>query len=305
MKEIAPFRGMMPIMPTAITEHCELDEESQRRVVRYCLECGAAAIGHFGYASEFQKISDRQRRRLIELIVDEVNGRAPVFIGVAAPAVHMTLEYAREAEGLGADLIMATLPYITVPGPEETFAYYAALSDAVSLPIIIQDAGHSSSVLTVQLLLRMFNEIEHVHYAKVEGADFLKKSADLMEQSAGKFQVIGGAAGMHMIHMLRIGVTAFMTGTEALDLHAAVVRAYLEGNEHEAADIYFTRVLPYLVFYLDHSKELLKGMLHRRGVLSCPKVIPPVGSPPMSEIERREFEWVLERIRFPQDWRKV
>lgn len=299
MSDTVFFRGMMPIMPTAITESGELDEESQRRVVQYCLECGAVAIGHFGFASEFHKISDRQRTRLIQLIVEETADRVPVFVGVTAPSFYETLEYAREAEALGADMIMAMLPYMEVPGAEESFAFYAALSDAVSLPIIIQDAGHSSSVLTASLLLRMFEEIEHVKHVKSEGTLFMAKTAQLIEQSEGRLHVIGGAAGKHLIHMLRLGVTAFMTGTEALDIHAAVVQAYLAGDEEEAARIYFEKVLPYLMFYMDYSKELLKGMLYRRGVIRCPKVIPPSGRQPMSEIERREFEWVLNRIGFP------
>jgi 2-keto-3-deoxy-L-arabinonate dehydratase len=296
MKNVAPFRGMMPIMPTAITESCELDEASQRRVVRYCLDCRAAAIGHFGFASEFHKVSDHQRRRLIEIIVDEVAGRVPVFIGVTSPAVHISAQYAKEAEALGADLIMATLPYVNIPGPEGAFTYYAALSDATSLPIIVQDASHSSSVLSADLLLRMFDEIEHVRYVKAEGTKFLAKTATLIEGSGGRFPVIGGAAGKHLIHMLRLGVTAFMTGTEALELHASAVQAFLEGDEQEAARLYYEKVLPYLLFYMDYSAELLKEMLHRRGVLACPKEIPPAEVAPMSDVERREFEWILNRI---------
>lgn len=296
---------MMPIMPTAITELCDLDETSQRRLVQYCLKCDAAAIGHFGFASEFHKISDPQRRRLIELIVEEVGGRVPVFIGVAAPAVHTALAYAREAKALGANLIMAMLPYMDVPDRDGAFEYYAALSDATDLPIIIQDAGHSASILNADLLMRLFNEVEHVCHVKAEGPDFIPKTAALIEQSAGKFPVIGGAAGKHMIHMLRMGVTSFMTGTEALDIHGAVVRAFLDGDEEKAASIYFGKVLPYLGFYMDYSKELLKDMLYRRGVIDCPKVIPPAGTAPMSEIERGEFEWVLDRIGLNQKWPNI
>ncbi|HEO71557.1 MAG TPA: dihydrodipicolinate synthase family protein, partial [Candidatus Hydrogenedentes bacterium] len=158
MKSPTPFRGMMPLMPTAVNESGALDEISQRRVIEYCLQCGAVAIGHFGYASEFHKVSGAQRRRLIELIVETVDGRAPVFIGVTAPAVHMTVEFAKEAQDLGADLLMATLPYVDVPDAEGAFRYYAAISNAADLPIIIQDAGHSSHILTAGLLLRMYRE---------------------------------------------------------------------------------------------------------------------------------------------------
>ncbi len=92
-----------------------------------------------------------------------------------------------------------------------------------------------------------------------------------------------------------------MTGTEALDLHNAVVRAYLDGKEEDAAELYFNKVLPYLMFYMDHSKELLKGMLYRRGIITCPQEILPHKEKPMSAVKAAEFEWVLERIGFYRD----
>ena len=300
--DLPVFRGMMPLMPTAITESGELDLTSQRRLVQYCLKCGAVAIGHFGFASEFHKLSETDRRRLTETIVDETAGRAPVFIGVAAPAVHVAVEYAKEAEALGADLIMATLPYIDLPDEAGSFAYFQALSDATALPIIIQDTPLTSPILTAEVMVRMFREIEHIQYVKAEGKSFLAKTAAVRDLSNGELPVIGGAGGKHLLHFLRIGVTAFMTGTEALDLHAGALRAYLEGNEEEAARIYYDRILPYFMFYNDFGEELLKAILHRRGVIDCPKVIDPPAAAPMSEVEWREFEWVLERVGLNTKW---
>ena len=89
-----PFKGMMPILPTAIRESGELDEVSERRLVQYCLQCGAVAIGHLGGASEFYKVANDDRARLIKIIVDEVAGRVPVFIGVTAPATRAAVQNA-------------------------------------------------------------------------------------------------------------------------------------------------------------------------------------------------------------------
>ena len=295
--EVFPkFHGMMPILPTAITSGGVLDEASQCRLVEHGIECGAVAIGHFGIASEFHKISDRDRRRLTELIVSQVDGRVPVFIGVTAPGVGIAVEYAREAEQLGSDLIMAALPYVDLPDAEGAFSFYRQLSENVSLPIIIQDTPVSSSILTAELLWRMAEEIEGVKHVKAEGKNFLQKAESLLQLSDGKLSVIGGAGGRHLIHLLRLGVTAFMTGTEALPLHAAAVRAFLQEDEERAAEIYYQQILPYLAFYLDYPEELLKKMLHEQGVIDCPDVIAPRASAPMSDVECREFRWVLERV---------
>lgn len=293
---------MMPIMPTAIDEAGAIDEVSQRRLVQYCLQCGAVAIGHFGIASEFHKIPDGDRQRLIEIIVDEVAGRVPVFIGVTAPGVETSLGYAREAEELGADLVMAALPYVNMPDAAGAMTYYAALSRATKLPIIVQDTPASSAVLTAEVLWRMSREIERIDHIKAEGTGFITKTSALLELSEGLLSVIGGAGGRHLIHLLRLGVTAFMTGTEALELHGGAVRAYLAGEHERAETIYFQQILPYLGFYLDYPEELLKTMLHARGVMNCPRVLDPPASAPMSEVERREFNWVLDRIGWRKQW---
>ncbi len=296
------FVGMMPIMPTAVTEQGTLDESSQRRLVQYCLKCGAVAIGHFGIASEFHKVSESDRRRLTEMIVDETAGAAPVFIGVTAPGVRTALDYAREAEQLGADLILAALPYVDLPDTAGAYDYYAALADATALPIIVQDTPASSGILTADLLWRMVQEIPGVQHVKAEGKNFLTKTADLLRLSGGDISVIGGAGGRHLLHLLRLGVTAFMTGTEALELHAGALNAYLNGDPECAAQIYIEQILPYLEFYLDYPEELLKVMLHQRGVIDCPDVLAPPAAAAMSDVERAELDWVLDRIGWRKQW---
>ena len=63
----------------------------------------------------------------------------------------------------------------------------------------------------------------NILYVKAEGTDFLAKTQKVMDLLGERMQVIGGFGGKHMIHMLRLGVTSFMTGTEMLDLHGRIV----------------------------------------------------------------------------------
>jgi 2-keto-3-deoxy-L-arabinonate dehydratase len=292
------YPGMLPIMPTVVDQHSDIDAAGQRRVIQYCLQCGAVAIGHFGFASEFHKLTETERVYLIELIVREVDGRVPVFIGVTSPSNRIAMERARAAASMGVDMLLAAIPYVTVPDKKEVISYFEALSSATALPIIVQDTPLSATMLDAQTLLRMATGIEHLDYIKMEGDDALQKSAELLRISEGTARIIGGYGGKHMIHLLRLGVTSFMTGTEALDLHASVVSAYLGGRQEEATKIYYERIMPYLSLYMDHPDELLKYMLHVRGVIDCEDTIAPLGGPRISESEQSELDWVLDRIGF-------
>ena len=299
------FYGMMPILPTAITPDGKIDETSQRRLVQYCLKCSAVAIGHFGFASEFHKISDKDRTLLTKIIIDEVSGKVPVFIGVTAQGFNVAIEYAKEAEQLGADIIMAALPLINLPTQEEAFNFYNKLSESVPLPIIIQDIPESAEVLSPEFVWKMFNEIEQVKYVKAEGNNFVPKTEKIIQISENKLEVIGGAGGKNMIHLLRLGITSFMTGTEALDLHGAAVREFINGNEDKAADIYYQKIMPYFAFYDNYSEELLKAMLHERGVIDHPDIISPRAKKPRSEIEWRELNWVLDQSGLRNKWPNI
>ncbi|KAA3619649.1 MAG: dihydrodipicolinate synthase family protein [Calditrichaeota bacterium] len=302
---INDFNGMMPILPTAITPDGKIDEKSQRRLVQYCLKCGAVAIGHFGIASEFHKISDSDRSLLTHIIIDETAGRVPVFIGVTAQGFDVAINYAKEAEQLGADIIMGALPLLNVPSPEEAYQFYKSLSDAISVPIIIQDIPESAYVLSPELICQMFQEIEHVKYIKAEGTNFIAKIEEIKRLSNNSLEIIGGAGGKHLIHLLRLGITSFMTGTEALDIHGGAVKSYLAGEVEKAADIYFEKISPYFMFYESYSEELLKAMLYQRGIIDHPDIISPSAKPPMSEIEWREFNWVLDRIGLRKKWPEI
>lgn len=302
------FRGMMPIMATPVTKDFQVDLESQRRHVEYCIQCGAVAIGHFAYASEFQKISDTDRTRLLEVVTEQVNGRVPFFAGVTGKTATDTLRYAKEASERGADLIMSSLPYAEPTDQAQTLAMFKDMAASVDTPIIIQDTPTTAKVLTPELVRQIAQETGKIHSIKAESDDFLSKTSDLMKEFHGTMQVIGGAGGKHMIHLLHLGVTSFMTGTEALELHAAVVAEYLRGNEEKAAEIYFERVLPYLMFYGESNwLRNLKMMLHMRGIIDTPNMCQPEDDVPSAHapVVMKEFLWTLERIGWNKTWPNI
>lgn len=294
------FRGPMPILPTPITPDGRIDETSLRRLVRYALANGAAAIGHFGIASEFFKLDEHERELIAQVVIDEVGGRVPVFLGTTGASDSLAVRYAEQAHALGADLLMVAIPYVNVPDRDAMCDYYRRVAEATPLPIILQDTPTSAPILTAEVACRLFDENPTIQYIKAEGNDFITKTAAVMELSGGRMPVIGGYGGKFMIHMLRLGVTSFMTGTEALDLHNAVIQAFLSGDEEAAAKLYFERLLPYFAFYEMHPEQLLKQMLHQRGVIDHPDIIRPRASRPMSAVEEREFQWVLKRTGLDQ-----
>ena len=290
------FRGQMPILPTAIHPDGALDLKSLNNVVDYCMENKAAAVGHLGGASEYHKVGAKQREQIISAVVERVNGRAPVFVGITDLSLVDSLENARIAHKLGADLLMVCSPIAGAMRKESLFNYYQAVSDVCDLPIIIQDTGASSACYDAEFIIRLGESIPNCLYAKAEGEGFLEKTQALMARMGGKMQIIGGAAGFHMIQLLRLGVTAFMTGTEAAEIHNDVILRYLRGDIDSAIDVYYTQLLPYLeLFHLDW-RYFLKHMLWKRGLIANTELLFPRETPAPSPLLIAEFDYIWERI---------
>ncbi|GMW03788.1 MAG: dihydrodipicolinate synthase family protein [Candidatus Hydrogenedentota bacterium] len=299
------FRGMMPILATPVDAEYKVDLASLRREIDYCVQCGAAAIGHFAYASEFQKISDSDRSRMTDVAVEHIAGRVPFYAGVTGKTSSDTLRYAKEAAAKGADLIMCSLPYETKTNQEETLTLFKEMAQEAPVPIIIQDTPQTADVFTPEFVVKLVEATGQIHSFKAESDDFLTKTADLLNVFEGKLQVIGGAGGKHLIHLLRLGVTAFMTGTEPLELHAEAVQSFLDGDEENAASTYFNRILPYLMFYGSVNwLRNLKWMLHARGIIDTPNMCQPEDDvpAPFGPVVMREFEWTLNRIGWRKRW---
>ena len=290
------FKGQMPILPTTLNRDGAIDIAGQKKIVEYLLSNKVAAIGHLGGASEYHKISQKDRELIINTVVEQVNGKVPVFIGNTCLSLSQSIENAKIAQKLGANMLMVCSPIYGRINQKQLFDYYHALSQEVALPIIVQDTGASADQYTVEFMLKLAREVSTVGYAKTESNDFLRRIYQLKKEVNDDIQIIGGAAGFHMIQMLRQGLTAFMTGTEASEIHCGVINAWLDGDTDKAIHIYYTKLLPYLSLFNLSNRSMLKYMLKKRGLVENTSPLFPDDTAPLTTELVDEFEWIWQRI---------
>src|SRR5205823_4707369 len=87
------------------------------------------------------RLTEGERRKTAEFLVERAQGRGSVVISVGAESTFAATQYAHHAEAAGATALMATPPLCTRAGEEELAGYYGALVEATTLPIIVQDAS--------------------------------------------------------------------------------------------------------------------------------------------------------------------
>src|SRR6516225_6701399 len=127
------FRGIYPAMVTPMTEREEVDLPKLEALVEYLIGAGVHGLIPLGSTGEFYALSPQERRDVLATVIRAVAGRVPVVAGVNAAATREVVQYAREAEALGANGVMVAPPYYSLPRPDELFEHFRAVDAAVGI----------------------------------------------------------------------------------------------------------------------------------------------------------------------------
>jgi 2-keto-3-deoxy-L-arabinonate dehydratase len=209
-----PLTGILPVAPTPFHADGRIDEEGMRRVLDCLIDQGVDAICILANYSEQFVLSDDERATLTRVSLEHVAGRVPVIVTTSHFSTQIAVARAVEA-GL--------------------FEHFQAVSDAISISIMVQDAPLSGVTLSVSLLVKMAREIENVSYFKMETPFAADKLAALIE--AGGADIIGpfdGEEAVTLLADLDAGATGTMTSALQPELIRPIVTRYLLGD-HVAA----------------------------------------------------------------------
>ncbi len=287
------LQGVFPIVNTAFQDDGSLDVPSQCRLVEFLIEAGAHGLGLFGNASEGYTLSTEERRTLLRTIRKQVGGRVPLVISTGSTGTDLAVELSREAEGEGAAAVMVLPPFFLRTDADGLRYYYQAISNAIRVPIMIQDAPLMTGVvLSATLLLQLAREIEHVAYVKVEAPPTAPKVSALI--GTGGPVVFGGLNGQFMIEELERGARGVMPGSDMTGIFVEIWTRMENGDKATAWRL-FSDALPLIRFELQPGLGVsaMKHNLAAAGILRTPKVRHPT-----SALDARS----REELRFLREW---
>jgi len=273
MTSTARYRGVFPVVPTTFTPSGELDLPSQLRCVDFMIDAGSNGLCILANFSEQFVLADEEREVLTKAILEHVAGRVPVIVTTTHFSTRVCVERSRRAQAMGAAMVMVMPPYhgATIRVPEAAIhAFYAALSEALAIPIMIQDAPVSGTVLSAPFLARVASEIEHVAYFKIETPGAASKLRELIRLGGAAIEgPWDGEEAITLLPDLDAGATGSMTGGGYPDGIRRIIDAYEAGRREDAIAEY-TRWLP-LINFENRQGGLLsaKALMQEGGVIAC------------------------------------
>jgi 2-keto-3-deoxy-L-arabinonate dehydratase len=283
------LRGIIPILNTTFNEDGSLDLESQRSLTRHLLGQGVHGVALFGNASEGYALTQADRDCILKAVLEEVSGKVPVIVSTGHTGTIPAVEMSRSAADAGADALMILPPYLLKPDAQGVYDYFAEISKAVDIPIMVQDAPLMTQVnMPSTLLARMGRDLESIAYAKVEAPPTTLKITDVLSLAQGSLIAFGGLNGNFLLEELDRGAAGTMPGS---DLCAGFVRIwdwYQEGK-HDEARAEFRRLLPTIRYELQPGLGVsaMKTNLVAEGIIASNTVRAPTRK--LDEIGLREM----------------
>jgi 4-hydroxy-tetrahydrodipicolinate synthase len=274
------YQGVFPVAPTVFDENGQLDLEGQKRAVDFMIDAGSDGICILANFSEQFVLSDDERETVMKTVLEHVAGRIPVIVTTTHFSSDICAARSRRAQDLGAAMVMVMPPYhgATIRVPEiGIYDFFRRVSDAIDIPIMIQDAPVAGTPLSATFLARMAREIPNVAYFKIEVANAAAKLRDLL--ALGGDSIEGpwdGEEAITLMADLDAGATGAMTGGGYPDGIRQIIDPYNAGQREEAAAAY-ERWLP-LINYENRQCGLIacKVLMKEGGVIASEAVRHPI-----------------------------
>lgn len=131
------LEGIVAPMATALTSQGSIDEKGTRTLVDFLIDGGVDGLFPLGTSGEFALLDQEDRKKVVETVVDQTNGRVPVLAGVSDPSLERVISLAKDAEDAGADAIVSTPPYYYSTGEQGIFEHFKTIAKKSGLPLYV------------------------------------------------------------------------------------------------------------------------------------------------------------------------
>jgi 4-hydroxy-tetrahydrodipicolinate synthase len=273
------FSWVFSVLPTPFDARGEVDAASLRRVVDLFVAAGVDGLTALGVTSEVARLTEAERRLVLETVIEAVAGRVPVVAGTTADGLHSCIENSRQAQSIGAAAVMVSPPRMPKLNSEAVVRHYRALADAIDLDIVVQDYPPISGfTMEPALLARIAREVPRARTIKLEDPPTPPKIARILEECADEVpvRIFGGLGGVFLLEELLAGAAGAMTGFAYPEALVEIVSRYRSEDVDGAAETFY-KFVPLMRFEFQEGigMAIRKELLRRRGALADGRVRPP------------------------------
>jgi 4-hydroxy-tetrahydrodipicolinate synthase len=286
------LRGTFSVMVTPFHENGSVNEAALRRYVNWQVGEGIHGLIPLGSTGEFLSLSDEEKHRVAQIVIETVAGRVPVIVGTGAESTDDVIRYSRDAEGLGADGVMVIPPFYSTPTDDELLVHYRRIGEAIGIPVMVYNNPATANVDLTPPLVARLSEFDNIRYIKESTMD-VTRIRDILEFSRGRMTVFGGIMGFESFIEGAQGWVS--VGSNIMPRACAeLFKATADDQDLSRAREIYRQVLPVLRCVAGHRYvSATKTALTLMGIPAGPPRPPRLASP---VAEREEIRALLGRL---------
>ncbi len=288
------FGRMIPAMVTPFDADLNFDVERTRNLVDFLVDGGSDSILVCGTTGESPTLTTAEKLLLFETVIDQVAGRVPVIANVGSNNTAGSIELGLEAKKLGAQGIMAVVPYYNKPPQEGLYRHFKAIAEEVDLPTVVYNIpGRCSVNMTAETTLRLAHDVEQIVYVKEASGD-INQMAEIVEGAPEGFWVLSGDDSMTLPLMEKGGHGVISTAGNVMPKKMKELVDLCAAGDWDAARAAHEALMPIMKgLFVVTNPILTKQALNLIGV--------PVGGLRLPLIEAtpeqtRDLEAVLKEV---------
>ena len=189
------IKGIIPPILTPMLEDESINEAELRNQVNRMLDGGAHGIFPLGTNGEAYILSEAEKAFVLEVVVDEVKGRVPVYAGTGCVGTADTIRLSKTAQKLGADVLSIITPYFAAASQDELYHHYVKVAAAVDLPIVLYNIpARTGNSIAPGTLIKLAKNVDNIVAIKDSSGNFdnMKQYIEVTENIGKKFSVLSG-----------------------------------------------------------------------------------------------------------------
>ncbi len=228
-------KGIIPAMVTPFDKQGKVNETVLRELVDYLVEAGVHGIFAIGSQGEFYALEKEEKKKVIETVVDQVNGKVSVYAGTGAITTKEAIALTKMAEEIGVDAVSIITPFYISPTQDELYEHYVNIARSTNLPVILyNNPGRTGGInLSVELVARL-SKVDNIVGIKDSSGDMTLIS-EYIRNTDENFSVLAGKDTLIYATLLYGGKGAIAaTANVAPKLVVEIYEAYMAGDIEKA-----------------------------------------------------------------------
>jgi 4-hydroxy-tetrahydrodipicolinate synthase len=277
-----PFTGVGTALVTPFTASGALDEAAVRRLGRRQIDGGVHFLAPCGTTGENPTLSDAERLRIVEILVDEAAGKVPILAGAGGYDTKEVIHLAGEMAKRGASGFLSVTPYYNKPTQEGLYQHYKAIAESTPLPIVVYNVPGRTGVNVDVTTLARLAEIPNIVGVK-EASGNVTQMCEICRALPGEFIVLSGDDALTLPLMAVGGRGIISVASNEIPAEMAQMVELAARNDFAAARKIHARILPLMmVNFVEANPIPVKAAMAAMGLLEEAYRLPMVPPQPQS-----------------------